>query len=274
MHGYADIEQVFQIQTLYTCFEIEIAQDFFFIGERHNFWELVFVLQGEVGVTAGEDIHILHQGQAVLHEPMEFHRLWYTGSAPAKVSIISFGGVYVPNCGKFFTPTDPAYLESLLRKISTTFERNEHDIIGLGNDFLYGQILLKELELFFLKIHAQKPHTVSLEQSASAKNYIRIVRLLENHIHMNLSISDIARMCSMSPVNAKQTFSRYAGIGIKEYFNRLKIKAAVSMLQEGASVRETAELLGFSSQQYFCTVFRRITGRTPSSVKQDGAAQS
>ena len=34
-------------------------------------------------------------------------------------------------------------------------------------------------------------------------------------------------------------------------------------LQEGKSVKETAHLLGFNDQNYFSTVFKRITGTPP-----------
>lgn len=49
---------------------------YYFDGESHDFWEFVCVLDGSLGVTAGEDVCILEKGQSVLHRPMEFHRLW------------------------------------------------------------------------------------------------------------------------------------------------------------------------------------------------------
>jgi len=268
MFGYVEIERPFQIQTLYTYFDVWVDNEYFYAGERHNFWELVVIAQGEVGITAGEDVQILRQGQAVLHEPMEFHRLWYAGGEPARVIGLTFGGVNVPPCGKLFTLSNPQAAVALLEQIDNAFEKDQINIVGMGKDPLRGQILLKELELLLLEAQTRGQPRRSGALSTTAGNYVRMVRLLENHVNANLSVADVARMCNMSTVNAKQTFSRYAGMGIKEYFNRLKIKAAILLLQSGNSVQETADLLGFSSQQYFCTVFRRITGKTPSSCKQ------
>ena len=76
-------------------------------------------------------------------------------------------------------------------------------------------------------------------------------------------------MCYMSPVSVKQTFSRYAGMSIMAYFNNLKITAAISMLKSGMTVQEVAQRLGFSSQNYFSTVFKRIRGVSPSTFKQN-----
>ena len=82
-----------------------------------------------------------------------------------------------------------------------------------------------------------------------------------------LTAEEIAALCAMSPVSVKQTFSRYAGMGVVNYFNRLKVQAAAAMLREGASVQETAAALGFSSQNYFSTVFKRIQGESPTAYK-------
>lgn len=67
----------------------------------------------------------------------------------------------------------------------------------------------------------------------------------------------------MSQICLQQTFSKYAGMGTMKYFNRLKIEKAIKMLQKGSSVQETADALGFSSQNYFSATFKRITVKTP-----------
>ena len=72
----------------------------------------------------------------------------------------------------------------------------------------------------------------------------------------------------MSEINLQKTFSRYAGVGIMEYFNRIKMRKATELLVEGLSVKETALKLGFHDQNYFSTMFKRITGHTPSKIKQ------
>ena len=48
------------------------------------------------------------------------------------------------------------------------------------------------------------------------------------------------------------------------YFNELKIKQAVYLLDEGKSIGQTASLLGFSDQNYFSTVFKRVMKQPPS----------
>ena len=77
-------------------------------------------------------------------------------------------------------------------------------------------------------------------------------------------MTELAFLCNMSAINLQKIFSRYAGVGVMEYFNRVKMRKATELLEEGLSVKETALRLGFHDQNYFSTVFKRIIGVAPS----------
>ena len=51
--------------------------------------------------------------------------------------------------------------------------------------------------------------------------------------------------------------------GIHKFFVILRLNAAAELLQEGYSVGETAEKLGFSSQSYLSSAYRREFGVWP-----------
>ena len=103
--------------------------------------------------------------------------------------------------------------------------------------------------------------------SKGAENYAFILKTINSNIEKRLSVTELAVLCNMSEINLQKTFSHYAGVGIIEYFNRVKMQRATELLNEGASVKQTALQLGFYDQNYFSTVFKRITGHTPSRYK-------
>ena len=72
----------------------------------------------------------------------------------------------------------------------------------------------------------------------------------------------------MSEINLHKTFSKYAGVGIMEYFTRTKMHYATSLLEGGSTVKEVALTLGYTDQNYFSTVYKRITGHTPSQMQK------
>ena len=267
MYGYVDINDVFQIKTLYTAFTETIGGDYFFVGERHNFWELVIVAEGTVGITAGENAWILQKGQAVLHPPMEFHRVWSSGNF-GRIIVFSFAAEGLPlDAGGSFSVRDPELADVLLQELKMCFVRKGINVVAMKPPRGQIDVLLKRWELFILELMDQKKRLRPEEKSRTAKNYAAIVKVLEEHVCESLTVQEIAELCKMSQISVKQTFSRYTGMGIINYFNRLKIQRAIHMLQTGTSVQETADALGFSSQNYFSTVFKRITGKTPTAYK-------
>ena len=53
-----------------------------------------------------------------------------------------------------------------------------------------------------------------------------------------------------------------------QYRNQLRIKHATMLLSDGEyTVAEVAELSGFSSVNYFCRLYKKIVGKTPTTNK-------
>lgn len=270
MYGYVDTNEVFRIKALYTAFEKNYDRDYYFTGEYHNFWEIVLVLDGELGVTAGSDLFILKKGQAVIHEPMEFHRLWSERNSCPKTIVISFSAIGMPKySSKIFEIPSLNSAEELLGEIHSVFKNDSLNILDIKDrrkvDY---QLTVKKLEIFILTLLSQKTEFHEAVKSTAAKNYSTIVTIMESNLEKNLSVAELALLCNMSEINLKKTFSRYSGMGVMAYFNQLKITAAVSMIKSGAAIGEISDALGFSNQNYFSTVFKRITGYPPSHFKK------
>ena len=104
---------------------------------------------------------------------------------------------------------------------------------------------------------------ISYNNSRTALAYAQIVTCLEENCTKPLTVSQIAKLCNISDSALKQTFKKYSGIGIMEYFNNIKINRAIGMLYAGASIKEISQNLGFCDPNYFSTVFKRITGVSP-----------
>lgn len=261
------VKNIFSVTSLYTVFDERIDETYFYAGERHDFWELVVVAEGEIGITAGENAWIAKCGQAVIHPPMEFHRLWYA-EKPCRIIIFSFGAEFLPAEAKgCYDVADLSLPEDLLRQARRCFRMEGICVGNFSSQDMTTQILLKRWELFLLELISKINRSKQESRSRTAINYAVILQVLEKNVHKNLSIAQIADLCGMSEISAKQTFSRYAGMGIMNYFSRLKIERAVEMLRNGSTVQDISEALGFSSPNYFSTVFKRIKGKPPTAYK-------
>ena len=106
----------------------------------------------------------------------------------------------------------------------------------------------------------------------------RIQRTLA-HIAENVgelpSVPQLARLVRLSPSRFKARFREEVGLPPREHVLRHKLAVAQSMLRTPkATITSVAHELGFSSSQYFATVFRRFTGMTPTHYQRDIQAKT
>ena len=86
-HGF---EKVFNVEKIITVFYMEFSKDFQYDGEKHDFWEMVYVDKGEMICTADTRTFTLKDGELTFHKPNEFHNLSGNKSTAPNVSIVTF----------------------------------------------------------------------------------------------------------------------------------------------------------------------------------------
>jgi AraC-like DNA-binding protein len=103
-----------------------------------------------------------------------------------------------------------------------------------------------------------------------------VLKYIDNNICENIEIAALGRICNLSESRFKHKFSEIVGIPPKQYINYKKIECAKVMLKEriksttGDSTKakttritDIAMQLGFTSANYFSTVFKKFTGISP-----------
>ena len=267
------VEKNVQLKSLVTFFNELLEKDHYFSGETHDFWEIVCILSGKVGVTAGKDVYLLDGGNAVVHEPLEFHSIWSESGTAPEVVVFTFYADKMPEFdGRLFNLNNEAVerLRRLSVKASTIFSYEESSIavteVLSGKEKEAG-IFFSELECVIQMIFSEKKKNLLVHQSQSAKNYMNVLSVLENNLYNKLTVSEIAKLCNTSESNLKKIFFKYANRGVMNYFNTIKIKKAAELIGSGMSIKEAANLLGFTDQNYFSTVFKRVTGVSPAKYK-------
>ena len=83
-------DKIFNIEKIITLFYMEMPRDFSYDGEKHDFWEMVYIDKGEMFCTADKKRFVLKSGEMTFHKPNEFHNLAGDGKTAPNVSIITF----------------------------------------------------------------------------------------------------------------------------------------------------------------------------------------
>ena len=102
----------------------------------------------------------------------------------------------------------------------------------------------------------------------------RLCRTVHEHYFEELSLDSLANSQFISRSTLNRLFHRMMSMSVTEYVNRVRCSYAVQFLKEGRSVRETADLCGFSDTSYFIRVFKKCYGKTPHKYKDSSEFMS
>ena len=267
MYSVQPVERLIQIDGLIAVYNYVRPKGFYFPGESHDFWECVFVSDGEVTATADDRVYQLGTGNLLIHKPMEFHRIWAKEDCAPWVVNISFQarGELTQRLACRCFDLRHKQQEELLR-IAELFGELEH----IQDPQQYRSIMNRvatRLEGFLLEL-AEMEKDSAPSKTPSDEQYSKIVQVMQNHRQENLSLEELARLCQMSVSNMKRIFGKYSDVGIAKFFLTLRMRYAMELLEQGISANQVAQMLQFSDTAYFYTVFKRETGITPSQYRK------
>ena len=280
-------EKVINIEKIITIFYMELSKNFAYDGEKHDFWEMVYIDKGEMICTADKNRFVLKSGEMTFHKPNEYHNLSGNNDVAPNVSIITFA------ChsramhyfeGKIFKldAEEKALLSMLFAEGLSCYRLiDEHNpllqnLIKLENP-PYGssQMTKNLLEVFLIRLCR---HTDVLTKKMRRSYLIdgmdvpypvkEILDYLWQNIYNKITIRDVVRHTGKSESAIKALFARYYSDGIIHYYNSLKIKEARKLIREGNyNISQISDLLHFDNPQYFSKCFKRFTNMTPREYK-------
>lgn len=272
------IREQIRITALYSMFITDYESGYTFSGETHDFWECVYIMRGEVCVSANERIYNLGEGEIIFHKPLELHKFEVTGSEGAKLFIFSFSCEgeavdFFKNKVFLLSKRQQNTIDALLDYINEKcgLESDETDIWHYLRPFekrrAYSQTICVYLYQLFLSLCDDDNMPSDVSDAPDALLFRKAVDYMKRSAELPLSVEQTADYCNVSKTTLKRIFRKFSGLGVHKYFIKLKINAAAQMLKSGKSVSQTAEQLGFGESGYFSYVFKRETGTSPSEFR-------
>ncbi|WP_411503958.1 bifunctional transcriptional activator/DNA repair enzyme AdaA [Brevibacillus centrosporus] len=103
----------------------------------------------------------------------------------------------------------------------------------------------------------------------------QITQYIDTHFCERLTLESLAEECHGSPYHLHRTFKRIRGVTVVEYVQQTRIETAKEMLAHtDQQVAKIAAAVGMPNTSYFMTLFKKLTGRTPTEYRQFHHKQS
>ena len=265
---------------------LEQDEHFFDPEEKHDFWEIICAVKGNLTCTQKANQVEVKEGNMIFHKPNCPHSLTVPKQEHSGVFVISF--VCSSEAMRFFTDKKVKLnarqlkyifqiIEIAKRTYDITFYNLETDIMHLlPQPTLGGEQLIKNLlETLLIDIMRSLTETedgndVFLNESEfNDKLSDDIVCLMKENVYGNLSVEDICKKISYSKAYVFRQFKLATGKSVMDYYTDLKIKEAKKLIKENIlNIKEISEKLCFDTPNYFSKTFKKKTGITPTKYKK------
>jgi len=111
-------------------------------------------------------------------------------------------------------------------------------------------------------------HEPSPPRPPSGRGLGRVLSHIDRNLEHPLEVPALAEVAGLSVPQFQARFKAQFGVPPGEYVLRTKVKHATQRLQKSQQpITRIAFDLGFGSSQYFSTVVKKFTGRTPSEIR-------
>ncbi|WP_010677662.1 response regulator transcription factor [Bacillus timonensis] len=100
-------------------------------------------------------------------------------------------------------------------------------------------------------------------------NMKKLLQYIDDHYSDQLSLADVAEHFHFNPSYLSTFFSTHNKEGFIEYLNKVRIeKASHFLLKDSTPISEISGMVGYSDHSYFCKVFKKIHGMSPSKFRR------
>lgn len=253
----------------------EFDNDFTTEGERHPFYELVYVNSGTLFIRSEDYTGSLEKNQMIIHRANEEHALrCHAGSEPA-VIIIGF------ECASReidrFSRAPVCLGDSAIKKLAEIVKEGRnvfkppynvpvYDMKKKKNQLTGSEQMLRILlEYFLIRLLREHRHGARAEEGTDAASAIgEVIKYVDENYLEKMTIDELAFLFKTNRATLCKEFKRATGKTLVGYVNDKRYAAARQRIAEtGDTFTRIASDLGFESIHYFTRFFKKMSGMTP-----------
>ncbi len=251
-------------------------------SESHDFWELCFVLKGDISVTLDEESKPLSEGELLLIEPNKKHSYCSPLGNGARVFVICFessSSALKPLGGLTFSENRFILdcMTEVICESENTFRINsEEQLETLEKPNFGGQqvivILLEHLLIKLLReVSSRKNSEVFFLKNENFYSDLSkaVIKFFEEHIREEISLNDVCKKMNYSRSFLCKNFKEQTGETIIACFNRMKVEEAARLLTDtDMKVSDIASYMGFGDTKHFGELFGKYIGTSPTKYRK------
>ena len=249
----------------------------------HDCFEMLLLMDGSTAYEFPDNETVdLPGGHFMLIPPGMLHRGLHDVRRPVSMTGIMFDPLrkgaakHTP-----FTAVDLVWLNSQFvsgaRQARRMSSELRSQVNSIPQDFssmdLSSTLFVASLRLTVCSILLEAAKQIGCARTFEPKQAVQsAIAFMESHLDETISIETVAEAVHCSRAKFFDIFKDATGMTPNDYWQRLRIDRAQGLLTgSNMSITEIAMDCGFSTSQYFSSVFRKYSGVSPSDYRETEA---
>lgn len=278
-------QQTLRVTELYTIHYFENYKNYFFPGERHPFWELVYIDRGEIVMETDRIAQPVNmrQGDLIVHRPNEFHRFYANNITPHNLFVISFDTAspvmqyFEEHPLHHMLPKAMSQISRIIAETRRCFsvslqDPNAEQLHRRPDAPLGGeQMIVTLLETLLIQL-CRGENTRTEEdalrghQQKLSESYVEsAIDFLKKNVQNRICLEDVCAHVGVSRSQLQKMFLRATEKSVMQYLRELRIEEAKFLIRrQNANFTEISQQLCYSTIHHFSRQFKEISGMSPS----------
>lgn len=97
----------------------------------------------------------------------------------------------------------------------------------------------------------------------------QVINYLENNYNKKISLEEVAQKVYLNPVYLSTVIKQETGHTFSDYITLIRVEKAKKLLDSRLPVKEVARKVGYPDSNYFCRVFKKVTGVTATDYRKN-----
>ncbi len=218
----------------------------------HSFFEIHYVTRGSFKIVVNDVECEANSDEYVLVPPSTKHR------------IVSVSDDFHKLVWGFEVEKGEVPLRGYSYKNTATYTQKQCIDMLFSDEFKrYGDVSAKlSLELFLSRALEFKTKSEKTFDDGS-EVFEKVERFVLDNVCSNITVDDIAMNFDISARHLSRICEKFTGVTFGRFLREQKINKACTLLPR-YTVKETADMLGYSDEFSFSKSFSAVTGKTPS----------
>ena len=253
--------------------------DFTTVGERHPFYELVYVNAGKLRISSEDYSGELVKNQMIIHRANEEHSLSCRKGTEPSVIIIGFEcSSSLIDC---FSASPLTLGDAAIKRLAEIVKEGRNVFRPPYNTPVYDmkkkrhqpfgaeQMLRLSLESLLLLLLREYRHEGGEEKAEAPALIHEVVAYVSQNYLERMTIDELAFLFKTNRATLCREFKRETGKTLVAFINERKAERAKDkILSSGKTFTQIAEEMNFESIHYFTRFFKKMTGETPKEFRQ------